>query len=163
MTVADGRLKVLDGWRALSILLVLAGHLFPMGPKSWRLNEPVAAAGMAIFFTLSGFLITHFLLKRPDVPDFLRRRLFRIVPLAWAAMIILAIVDQADARTIAANLLFTANLPPQHLLEGGGHLWSLCVEAQFYVGVALLVGLGGQRALWLLPVFCVAATVLRMS
>lgn len=29
---------VLDGWRAISILLVLAAHFLPLGPKPWQLN-----------------------------------------------------------------------------------------------------------------------------
>ena len=55
------RFAMLDGWRALSILLVLAAHLLPLGPKSLGLNDAVAPMGMALFFTLSGFLITRFL------------------------------------------------------------------------------------------------------
>ena len=156
------RIEILDGWRALSILLVLAGHFFPMGPKSLGLNAPVAAMGMAIFFTLSGFLITRFLLERPDVPDFLRRRAFRILPLAWVAMIILVLANRVDFNTWLANMLFVANLPPQHLMNGGPHLWSLCVEVQFYAAVALLVAVSGRRGLYLLPAACIAITGLRM-
>lgn len=157
------RIGMLDGWRALSILLVLAGHLFPMGPKSWAMNGPVATTGMAIFFTLSGFLIVQFLLNRPDVPEFLRRRLFRIVPLAWSAMLILAIAGQADLATTASNLLFVANFPPPDLLKGGGHLWSLCVEVQFYFATAALVAIFGLRGLYALPVLAMAVTLLRIS
>jgi peptidoglycan/LPS O-acetylase OafA/YrhL len=156
------RIPILDGWRALSILLVLAGHLLPLGPHRWGLNGAIAASGMALFFTLSGFLITQFLLHRPDVVPFLIRRLFRIVPLGWGAMIVLALASRVGAESFGANLLFVANLPPTALLPGGEHLWSLCVEVQFYVGVALLVALGGRRALWLLPVLCVAVTLTRM-
>lgn len=157
------RIPILDGWRAASILLVMAGHLLPLGPKRWALNAATAASGMAIFFTLSGFLITQFLLDRPDLRAFLIRRLFRIVPLAWAAMLVLALVDGADSRTLAANLLFFANLPPTHLMHAGEHLWSLCVEVQFYVAIALLVAIGGRRALWLLPVLCLGITAVRIA
>jgi peptidoglycan/LPS O-acetylase OafA/YrhL len=58
MNQAMPRFPALDGWRGISILLVLGGHLFPLGPKSLNMNECIAALGMAIFFTLSGFLIT---------------------------------------------------------------------------------------------------------
>lgn len=153
---------MLDGWRALSILLVLAGHWLPIGPKSWGLNEAVAATGMVLFFNLSGFLITRLLLADPRVPNFLIRRLFRIVPLAYLAMIILMVWNGGDFQTLLINLLFFANLPPQHLFAGGEHLWSLCVEMQFYVGVALLVLLAGKRGLYLLPVVALAVTLLRV-
>jgi peptidoglycan/LPS O-acetylase OafA/YrhL len=154
---------MLDGWRALSISLVLAGHLLPIGPKSWDLNVAVAAAGMAIFFTLSGFLITSFLLARPEPGEFLRRRLFRIVPLAWTAMLILAFWNTASAFVLFANLGFFANLPPGRLMNGGVHLWSLCVEMQFYLLVAALVAVGGRRSLYLLPLLCLAVTTLRIA
>ena len=75
---------MLDGWRGISILLVLLAHLMPLGPKAWRLNETAGPLGMALFFTLSGFLITRFLLRNDSIAEFLIHRFFRIVPLAWA-------------------------------------------------------------------------------
>ncbi len=160
--MSDERISILDGWRALSILAVLAGHLLPLGPKSWELNGAVAASGMAIFFTLSGFLISRLLIADPRVPQFLIRRLFRIVPLAWAAMIALALATQADATTLLANLSFFSNLPPARLMHGGEHLWSLCVEVQFYAFAALIVLAAGRRALFVLPVVMIAVTALRV-
>jgi len=161
--MTSARIGILDGWRAMSILFVLAGHLLPMGPHHWGINGSLAVGGLALFFSLSGFLITRFLLDSSDVAEFLRRRLFRIVPLAWAAMLLLALVTGADGRTLVSNLLFVANLPPQHLLPGGAHLWSLCLEVQFYFGAALLVGIGGRRSLLVLPLLCVAVTALRVA
>lgn len=157
------RLVILDGWRAASILFVLAGHLLPLGPGAWRMNSAFASFGMAIFFTLSGFLITSLLLAKPDVPQFLGRRFLRILPLAWAAMLILLVANRSDAAAAAANLLFYANLPPDHLLKGGQPLWSLCVEIQFYVGIALLVAVAGKRALYVLPLLALIVTGLRVS
>ena len=157
------RLVLLDGWRALSIIAVLAGHWLPLGPARWQLNEALAAIGMALFFTLSGFLITRLLLRDPHVGRFLIRRIFRIVPLAWLAMVILAVVHQADFGTVAANLLFTANLPPARLMEGGQHLWSLCVEMHFYLGVAVLVALAGRKAVYLVPVLAALVTAGRIA
>jgi hypothetical protein len=48
------RLPVLDGLRAISILLVLATHMLPIGPKVLRLNETAGAMGMSLFFSLFG-------------------------------------------------------------------------------------------------------------
>lgn len=161
-----GRLAVLDGWRAVSILLVLAGHWLPLNPIIPGSNEAVAATGMAIFFTLSGFLITRFLFDRPQVGPFLIRRLFRILPLAWLAIFILYWFYPGNGdqvRLLVANLFFYANLPPFPLLNGGGHLWSLCVEMQFYVGAALLVACGGRRALLALPMLAIIVTAMRIA
>ena len=157
-----GRFAVLDGWRALSILFVLAGHWLPLGPANWNMNAAVAASGMALFFALSGFLITHLLLKDDRVARFLLKRIARILPLAWTAMLVI-IVFWPEAKTHGlANFLFVANLTPDTLMPGGHHLWSLCVEMQFYVGVALLVLIGGRRALYVLPLLCLFITALRI-
>nr|WP_247713538.1 acyltransferase [Qipengyuania sphaerica] len=160
---SSSRLSVLDGWRALSILLVIAGHWLPIGHASWELNAAVAASGMALFFCLSGFLITKLLHSDPTVRDFLVKRIFRIVPLAWLAMIILIVVNQPNFATSIANLGFYANLPPARLMEGGEHLWSLCVEVQFYLFAALLVALCGRKGLLLLPIAAVGVSALRIS
>jgi len=163
-TEGKHRFAMLDGWRALSILLVLAGHLLPVGPHDWLLNGPVAAMGMAIFFTLSGFLITRFLSEPgADVRVFIIRRFFRIVPLAWLAMAIALPLADGSVEEWVANFLFYANLPPFHLVYTGSHLWSLCVEMQFYVGVAILVTLFGRRGLYALPFLCLAVTGLRVA
>ncbi|MDE2403622.1 MAG: acyltransferase [Sphingomonadales bacterium] len=153
---------MLDGWRAVSILAVMAGHWVPMGPKAWNLNAIVAGTGMALFFILSGFLITQLLLRDDRVLPFLIRRLFRIMPLVWLAIAALALMFPANRELLGANLAFYANLPPSRLMEGGNHLWSLCVEVQFYAAVALIVGLAGRRGLYLLPLLALAVTGLRI-
>jgi peptidoglycan/LPS O-acetylase OafA/YrhL len=164
MTKSAGseHLPVLDGWRGVSILLVLATHLLPVGPKAWRLNENTGAMGMAIFFVLSGFLITRFLLEHTDVLDFLIRRVFRIVPLAWLALVVSFVSSSVEAQYYLPNLFFYANLPPQQLTDIASHYWSLCVEMQFYVGIALVVAVLGRRGLFLLPLICVAVTIHRV-
>ena len=95
------RIPMLDGWRAISILLVMAGHLLPLGPSWLGLNELSGAAGMAIFFCLSGFLIVTFLYQGMPVPVFLQKRIARIVPLAWTAVLVLVLWQGASSEQIA--------------------------------------------------------------
>jgi peptidoglycan/LPS O-acetylase OafA/YrhL len=159
----NGRFPMLDGWRAISILLVLAAHMFPLGPKRWALNEPVGALGMAVFFCLSGFLIVRLLLRGPTVTSFLIRRFARILPLAWVALAFAFIVYGARPAAWPANFLFYANLPPFLLEPRTSHFWSLDVEMQFYVGIALAVLIGRSRALWLVPAAALAVTSLRVE
>ena len=156
------RIPVLDGWRATSILLVLGSHLVPLGPHWLQLNFVAGAMGMALFFTLSGFLITQFLAGGMAVGDFLARRLARILPLCWTAVLVLVLWHPYDVVTILRNFLFVANLPPASLLEGGEHLWSLGVEMQFYVCVALICLLLGRRGLYLIPLLCIGVTCARI-
>jgi peptidoglycan/LPS O-acetylase OafA/YrhL len=156
-------LAILDGWRTISIGLVVAGHWLPIGPSGWLLNGAVAATGMVLFFTLSGFLITRFLIEDGDVQRFAIRRVLRIVPLAWVGMTMAFVIVGGTASDYVGSLLFYANLPPFFLLGGGGHFWSLCLEMQFYVGIALLVAIGGQRALLLLPAMAIGVTINRIA
>ena len=152
------RFDVLDGWRGISILLVLAAHLFPIGPKAWQLNEAVGIVGMALFFTLSGFLITSFLLRHESVVDFLIRRVFRIVPLAWLYLVVALLFVGATADIYPPSFFFYANLPPFWLTDTTRHLWSVCVEMQFYAGVGLLFWALGARGLVLLLPLALAVT-----
>jgi peptidoglycan/LPS O-acetylase OafA/YrhL len=76
------------------------------GPSALRLNATAGPMGMALFFTLSGFLITNFLLHQSSVSDFLIRRLARIVPLAWAFLLIALPVAGASSDAWLAHFLF---------------------------------------------------------
>ncbi len=156
------RLPVLDGWRGISILFVLAAHMLPLGPNRWQLNESAGVTGMAIFFSLSGFLITSTLFFHPSVRTFAIRRLFRIVPVAWLFLFIVLPFVHASPAMWRADLLFYTNLPPYYLLDITGHLWSLCVEVQFYLAIGLAFLLLRGRALALLPFTCLSVTLGRI-
>ncbi len=156
-------LPVLDGWRGLSILMVLAAHMLPLGPKAWRMNESFGLFGMAIFFTLSGFLIVSTLLHRANVAQFLIRRCCRIVPLAWVLLAIALLLVTVSGGTVSpgkyvSHFLFFVNLIPTELTTLTAHYWSLCMEMQFYGAIALVVLLFRQRGLMLLPLFLLLTT-----
>jgi peptidoglycan/LPS O-acetylase OafA/YrhL len=158
----NGHLSALDGWRGVSILMVLAAHLLPLGPHFWKLNELAGILGMVVFFILSGFLITSFLIKNQNIPSFLIRRFFRVIPLAWLYLGISLALSDASLTAWYTHFLFYANMPPKDLLPLTDHMWSLCVEVQFYVGVAILVCLFKRRGLYLLPILCVFFTGVRV-
>lgn len=167
-TTADDYFDVLDGWRGLSILFVLAAHLLPLGPKVWRLNETAGPMGMSIFFTLSGFLIANFLIHRPNIHDFIIRRFFRIIPLAWLYLAIALPFLGAGMDSYLPHLFFYGNWPIEgatslSFVAGTSHFWSLCVEMQFYVGIAFLVWLLKDRAFLLIPLLCVFVTLYRIN
>lgn len=166
-TTTNNYFEVLDGWRGLSILLVLATHLLPLGPKVWRLNETAGPIGMALFFTLSGFLITNFLIHRPNLYDFIIRRFFRIIPLAWLYLVIALPLLGAGIETYLPHLFFYGNWPEQDAIQlsfvaGTSHFWSLCVEMQFYVGIAFLFFILKERGLYLAVLLCFLFTAFRI-
>lgn len=153
----------LDGLRALSILLVLAAHLLPLGPSRWELNTSVGVVGMALFFILSGFLVTTQLLQGMAVQHFLVRRVARILPLAWLYIAIALALEHAPWALWWQQLAFVANLPlEQPFTDTTAHLWSLCVEMQFYLLCSVTVATLGRRGLLVLPVLAVAVTSWRI-
>ena len=152
------RVKVLDGWRGIAILLVLLEHL-----QYAFLGRPLCAAttlgqhGVGIFFVLSGYLITSSLLNRDTtLKSFYIRRLFRILPVSWTYLAVLALVSLASGTTILSRpdaiscLFFFRN--HLRITTFTTHFWSLSIEEQFYlVWPVMLLTLGTQRLLRLGP------------
>lgn len=136
----------LDGLRALAVLAVLVHHTMPTVRD--RLNP--GAAGVRLFFVLSGFLITGILLRaRAEAAAagqgrlrvlfaFYARRALRIFPIYYLMLLLAAWLGLPEVRaTLAWHLAYLSNhfvaargsWPPAPL----GHLWSLAVEEQFYL------------------------------
>jgi peptidoglycan/LPS O-acetylase OafA/YrhL len=121
--------------------------------------------GMALFFCLSGFLITSTLLDRPDALPFLVKRAFRIVPSVWLYLLILVVFAGVSPQAAFLNALFLQNYLPPHLVEAGpvGHLWSLSVEMQFYLTTGMVVLIAGIKGLWLIPIAALFVTGIRID
>lgn len=154
-------IPVLDGWRAFSILAVLATHMLPLGPGGWG-NQFLGQMGMSIFFTLSGFLITCSLLERLNIRSFFVRRACRILPLAFLYATLALLIQGKPFAYYLAHWTFITNYDYQYVTPITSHFWSLCVEVHFYICIGLLVLLLGRRAFSLLPVLCVGVTALRV-
>jgi peptidoglycan/LPS O-acetylase OafA/YrhL len=160
----QGQVPVLNGLRAVSILLVLGAHLFPLGPKVLQLNGAAGAMGMALFFSLSGFLITSQLQRGTPVSAFLVRRLARILPLAYAYLAIASVLIGLSASYPVWTATFTVNYATEWLTGSyNSHFWSLCVEVQFYLAIALVVALGGRRTVLIVWPACLLVTIFRVS
>jgi peptidoglycan/LPS O-acetylase OafA/YrhL len=148
-------LPSLDGWRAISIALVLGIHCqrtagFPpsLSPLFTRLFD--GDLGVRFFFIISGFLITWLMISESDktgrvsLRHFYARRALRILPiyLAFLCTVIILQLFTPYTQSIAAwigNFTFTTNFIGSPWPTG--HLWSLSVEEQFYFlwpGVFLL-------------------------
>lgn len=118
---------------------------------------------MALFFALSGFLITSKLGHGIPISVFLVRRLARILPLAYAYLGIAAVLLGIDLSYPAWTASFTVNYATEWLLGSyNSHFWSLCVEIHFYVGIAAAMFLGGRRALLIVWPACIAVSALRV-
>ncbi len=132
------RIPSLDGLRAISISLVVVGHLAYAGRAPQFLSE-YANLGVRIFFVISGYLITSILLRehsRTDtisLRDFYIRRAYRIFPAAFSFIFVVVLLYWHTLRwyDIGAAVFYLVNFDfvrPWII----GHLWSLSVEEQFY-------------------------------
>jgi len=134
------KLPSLNGLRAVSILIVIYRHaMLPYLKTDSFLNGDF---GVAIFFVISGFLITTLLLKEQIIKGsislkrFFIRRALRILPLAYLYLFTLLIL----------NAFGVISIPVLDYLSGFFyfnnwyatspyivHYWSLSIEEQFYM------------------------------
>jgi peptidoglycan/LPS O-acetylase OafA/YrhL len=141
------RMPGLDGLRAISILLVLLGHVqgTPGFDVIGFLTEwgDLGRLGVQVFFVISGFLITSLLVAEKQATGtislgrFYVRRALRILPAFLAFLLALAWAQwrgwiQLSGLDWLTALTYTVNY---HLARSWfiGHLWSLSVEEQFYL------------------------------
>jgi len=133
------RIPSLDGLRAVSILLVIFGHLTF---EHWKsvIALSYGILGVRFFFIISGYLITSLLLQENskagtiNLSRFYFRRAFRIFPAAIVYMGFVFTIYWSQLRwyDLAASVLYIANFDPLRPWFLG-HLWSLGVEEQFYL------------------------------
>jgi peptidoglycan/LPS O-acetylase OafA/YrhL len=145
----------LTGLRALAAFLVVGFHLNGlMVPRRLTLAGidvtplvTIGWVGVAVFFVLSGFLITVHLIERraaggvlATYPAYLRDRVLRVVPAYWAQIAILFGVAWIATGTmpewapaIPAHLAFLQNFRMGTHSAINGVFWSLPVEFMFYL------------------------------
>ncbi len=168
-----GHILPLDGLRGAGMLSVLLFHAFydsnyPVAPGSWQgyffRFTSLGAAGMTMFFSLSGFLITGILLDSVDRPhywkNFYVRRALRILPAYLLMLAVLRLGHFVSWRFVLACLLYIGNMAR---LVGArsqeyGVMWTLAVEEQFYLIWPVVVRFVSRRHLLWLTIAGVALT-----
>lgn len=148
-------IPALDGLRGIAILLVLihnAGHFGTHPHGAFWITALIGAVGwvgVQLFFVLSGFLITTKLLETQPAPNyysvFFGRRILRIFPLYYAALIVGLIIVPAMTQHAPGSeapashqlwlwtFLLNWSQPLGASAYGFPHFWSLAVEEQFYL------------------------------
>lgn len=153
-----GYVAGLDGLRAIAITVVLFFHACALsGLTGWVRGGFI---GVSLFFTLSGFLITSLLLRdlevsgRVSLPRFWARRARRLIPASLT--VVAAVVALSRLRgsgmqglRLAEGAAAMWSFTNWHVIVSGqqqllrtivgplGPYWSLAVEEQFYVVLAL--------------------------
>ncbi len=162
------RIPTLDGLRAVAIGAVMISHGFLMINATTRPLRAIGyvaghlgALGVAVFFAISGYLITTLLLRDQNLRGFYIRRVFRILPPAYLYLIVVAIAQPLQHGELASAAFFYSNYWADRSWYTS-HFWSLSVEEHFYViWPMLLVGLGLRRALVAAGLLIVATEVWR--
>lgn len=140
-------IPALDGLRGIAVLLVLWTHIPPgVFPDSVNYARGLVFPGylgVDIFFVLSGFLITRILLvdreKNYPLRFFLLRRFFRIFPIYYLTLLLMACFWAVPGIGWCAAYLSNFYFPFQGEPNPLSHTWSLAVEEHFYLLWPLLV------------------------
>lgn len=158
----SGRDAVIDGWRGISVLMVIAGHLFAyraadmypvdalnsvglsLGNKSFAILSSLGTLGVCFFFMISGYLITTLLVAeeakrdRVNLKAFYIRRAFRIMPAFYVYVLTVFLLGRSGLIRVGDEAVLRSSI---YLCNFSGfscswwlaHTWSLAVEEQFYL------------------------------
>ena len=174
------RIPSLDGLRAVSIGLVLAGHWFRSavaagwlradGPADLYLSK-YSSLGVTVFFVISGYLITRLMLEERErtgtisLKHFYLRRFFRIFPPFYAYVAFIALIAALGLVQVGPwdwlhVLSYTTNYTPAGVPRPLQHLWSLSMEEQFYLLWPITVWILSARGARRLSLALIAASPL---
>ena len=196
----EQRNRMIDGWRGVSVLLVIASHLkgyrfadhfvatsfndiLSASGIDWprlgwnvilRLLAPMGELGVAIFFVISGYLITRIMLRevesrgRPGIADFYVRRTFRILPAFFVFLLSVSLLSakgiiSVPGSGIIASGLFLCDFRGRECGWWLGHTWSLGVEEQFYLLWPMLFTVLGRWRVAGLLVITAALTAMSLG
>jgi len=158
------RLRHVDVVRAVAILLVTMYHVFQFY-GGWSLTAAgfnfaglfrYGFVGVELFIVISGYCMAlswQTMARSGPISytEYLKRRLWRIIPPYYVAIAIWCFVESrvdlgaVRARTslfdIITHMLFMHNLHPSTLYSVSGVFWVLAVEMQLYLVMPLLMAL----------------------
>ena len=135
----------LDAMRAAAVMLVVLAHA--------GLELVPGGSGVTIFFVISGFIITHLVLKEHrrtggfDIAGFYRRRALKLAPPLLVALVLPTalyawLVRPVSLGDFLGQVFFFFNWrytdSQVDVLPGSIVVWSLSIEEQFYVAFALI-------------------------
>ena len=147
-------IKGLDGLRGFSVLIVILFHATLCGP-GW--------VGVQIFFVLSGYLIGGILLNLKDneaglwqnLKTFGLRRVFRIFPVYYLYLLLLIAYGVLRSQGAPGRIWYLLTYTGNYAGTFNGykfdlqtlHLWSLCIEEQFYCFFPLCILLINKKGI----------------
>jgi exopolysaccharide production protein ExoZ len=134
------RLRSIQVLRAVAACAVVVLHVYP------KVHAPVGnagygAAGVDLFFVISGFIMAHVSRGR-TAGQFLGDRWWRIYPLWWVAVLPWLLILALDPIFIVSSLSLWPIYPGGYFFPALKVGWTLTFELLFYGGVALALARG---------------------
>ena len=140
----------IEGLRFVAVLSVVVGHWVSLDfSNNFVFFNVPYAAGVNLFFVISGFLITAILLKKKEdiregktsflkaIKNFYIKRIIRIFPIYYLLIAILCILSYNSIKEYLVYLwTYTLNwyMVAKGTYTGNvTHIWSLAIEEQFYL------------------------------
>lgn len=139
------RIAGIDGLRAIAVIFVIIEHrlIHPFLGRAAGVGE----IGVAVFFVISGFLITSILIKEKSketsffekIIRFYTHRFLRIFPIYYLTITVGVILGLHWFRDSNPVWFYTYTINIFIALQDAwidrrvSHFWSLCVEEQFYL------------------------------
>jgi len=164
------RMPMIDVVRIIAALMVLCFHYLFRGHASIEGYSPLAFPdiapiaqygylGVPWFFMISGLVIAYSSANRTP-SQFVIARISRLLPSAWAAIILLFLLFifvplplfRANLYSLLANFTFLPQAFQQPLEIGS--FWTIQIEVIFYIWVAVLIRFGvWHRSLYFVAVW----------
>lgn len=167
--------------RLLAAIAVIYHHCYPATgrpPVRWMDTNP-GELGVAVFFVVSGYLVTASLQRSTSIRDYLMKRILRVEPALLVSVAVTALVIGAALTTLPLATYFRspqvylyvvrnalmypvtydlpgvfANNPLPHIVNAS--LWTLRLEFSCYLGLAALAW-GGLLNRWVVAGLSAAA------
>ena len=156
----------LDGIRAMACLLVVVSHM-PLPGKS----ETLGALGVAVFFVLSGFLMSYLYGRAKWDVDAVTRyviaRFSRIAPIYWLVVTVCILISYYEPDSDFPMKVYGAQQIFRHYFFGGsGYVfWSIPPEIQYYIFFVLIWWAIAHRSkiLYALPLLALVCAALLLT
>jgi exopolysaccharide production protein ExoZ len=151
-------IQVLRGIAACAVVVLHSIHQVgePVG------NSGYGAAGVDLFFVISGFIMANLVRERPAA-EFLRDRLWRIYPLWWIALLPWLFMVPRGPTAVWASVtlwpVYSSGYYAPVLTVG----WTLSFELLFYVGMAVAIATRATLSLVVYAVFLLMSFTLPSS
>lgn len=146
------RFDFVDGLRGVAALAVFFSHALPLVAPAF--HDSVGPYfywgdwGVALFLMCSGFILPVSLERQGSLGRFWVRRAFRLYPLYWLSVVLLALIGMGEPRQALSGppseslRILLANLTMFQAFLGIPHLitlyWTLTLELLFYLLLSLL-------------------------